>query len=158
MCVQEITVLEDLVTVLEPLYKMTSVFSGRNYVSLSLVFPMMMKTVSKVVKAKVQTDCGTMMKANIQNIIAVKCGKLVSKRAIMACLLDPRFKTLRKCRATQLEMDSAVADLKDLYIAEQVCLCPQCDCAISVSNLASLVSRYDPRTHSGGYDLRGTSD
>jgi hypothetical protein len=89
-----VEVIKELVAVLTPLEKMTSHFSGSQYVTLSWVYPMVINCLRELADFKPLSRVAQNAKATIEIELRDRWDKIVCDAARVGMMLDPRFKSM----------------------------------------------------------------
>ena len=124
--------LHELDAILSHLYSLTRELSGRKYVTMSLVYPFVLLAKSKIAAVPVTFQVSQLVKDTILNEFVKRWEKLVCGVAIIACMLDPRFKTLKKCGLTKVERKTHFDVLRALVKTEREAIAREAQCARDV--------------------------
>lgn len=121
----------ELVAVLTPLEKMTSHFSGSEYVTLSWVYPMVLNCIRELADCKPKFQVARDAKEIIQRELLDRWYNMVGDAARVAMMMDPRFKSMRL--TGEADVEEHFTRLRTLYMRERQ-LMPQSQVAANAAN------------------------
>lgn len=114
----ELNICKDFCNLLSPFKEATEQISGENYVTVSMVIPLISHLKQKIVNAKIISDEGIVTKESIRKLMEKRFKPLEGNKILVkSSFLDPRFK---KMYISPIGVQEAVNDiLKELVPNEQ---------------------------------------
>ncbi|XP_025016286.1 zinc finger BED domain-containing protein 1-like [Tetranychus urticae] len=91
----QVNILQEIVTLLKPLYEMTLDISGEKYVTISRVIPLVVSAITYISTIRVETSIAKRFKLKVIANLNARFENIENKKVFgLATLLDPRFKKL----------------------------------------------------------------